>query len=110
MIQIIENADIKGIIIDETEIKHSAYTDYGSSIVTDVQSLQLIFFMRNQFSEFSSLKPNLGKSKACWIGKAKGREDKPIDCNWINLCNDKIRILGVNNSYDTDVENSYNFF
>ena len=35
------------------------------------------------------------------IGKAKGREDKPTDCNWI---------LGVYNSYDTDLENSYNFF
>ena len=107
LIQIRENANIKGIIIDETEIKLSAYADV---FVIDVQSLQLIFFMCNQFREFSSLKLNLEKSEACWIGKAKGREDKPIDCNWINLCNDKIRILGVYNSYDTDLENIYNFF
>ena len=53
---------------------------------------------------------NLEKSEACWIGKAKSREDKPIDCNWINLYNDKTRILGVYNSYDTDLENSYNIF
>ena len=66
--------------------------------------------MCNQFREFSSLKPNLEKSEACWIGKAKGREDKPIDCNSKNLCNDKIRILGVYNSHDTDLENSYIFF
>ena len=66
--------------------------------------------MCNQFREFSSLKLNLEKSEACWIGKAKGREDKPIDCNWINLCSDKFRTLGVYNSYDTDLENSYNFF
>ena len=66
--------------------------------------------MCNQFREFSSLKLNLEKSEACWIGKAKCREDKPIDCNWIHLCNDKIRILGVYNSYDTDLENSHNFF
>ena len=72
---------------------------------TDVQSLQLIFFLCNQFREFSSLKLNLEKSAACWIGKAKGREDKLIDCNWINLCNDKFRILGVYDSYDTDLEN-----
>ena len=105
-----ENANIKGIIIDETEIKLSAYADDGSFFAIDVQSLQLIFFMCNQFREFSSLKLNLEKSEACWIGKAKGREDKPIDCNWINLCNDKIRILDVYNSYDTDLENIYNFF
>ena len=110
LIQIRENADIKGIIIDETEIKLSAYADDGSFFVTDIHSLQAIFFICNQFREFSSLKLNLEKSEACWIGKAKGREDKPIDCHWINLCNDKIRILGVYNSYDTDLENSYNFF
>ena len=110
LIQIRENANIKGIIIDETEIKLSAYADDGNIFVIDVQSLQLIFLMCNQFREFSSLKLNLEKSEACWIGKAKGREDKPIDCNWSNLCNDKIRILGVYNSYDTDLENIYNFF
>ena len=41
LIQIRENADIKGIIIDETEIELSAYAD---AFVTDVHSLQLIFF------------------------------------------------------------------
>ena len=106
-----ENANIKGIIINETEIKLSAYADDGSFFVTDVQSLQLIFFMCNKFREFSFLKLNFEKPEACWIGKAKGREDKLIDdCNWINLCNDKIRILGVCNSYDADLENIYNFF
>ena len=110
LIQIRENANIKGIIINETEIKLSAYADDGSFFVIDVQSLQLIFFMCDQFREFSSLKLNLEKSEACWIGKTKGREDKPIDCNWINLRNDKIRILDVYNSYDTDLENIYNFF
>ena len=45
LIQIRENADIKNIIIDETEIILSAYADDGSFFVTDVQSLQLIFFM-----------------------------------------------------------------
>ena len=45
----------------------------------------------------------------CWIGNAEGREDKLIDCNRINLCNDKIRISGGYNTYDTDLENSYNF-
>ena len=48
MNQIRENADIEGIIIDETEIKLSAYADDGSFFVTDVQSLQMIFFVCNK--------------------------------------------------------------
>ena len=42
-IQIRENADIKGIIIDETEIKLSANADDGSLFVSDIHSLQLSF-------------------------------------------------------------------
>ena len=61
LIQIRENADIKGIIINETEIKLSAYTDDRSFLVIDVQSLYLIFFMCNQFREFSSLKLNFNR-------------------------------------------------
>ena len=43
LIQIRENANINGIIIDETEIKLSAYADDGRFFVIDVQSFQLIF-------------------------------------------------------------------
>ena len=49
------------------------------------------------------VKLNLEKSGACWIGFAKGRPDKPENCNWIDLVCDKIRILGVYNSYDTNL-------
>ena len=60
LIQIRENANIKGIIVNETEIKLSAHADDGSFFVTDIQLLQLIFFfMCNRFREFSSLKLNL---------------------------------------------------
>ena len=76
LIQVRENADIKGIIIDDTEIKLSAYADDGSFFVTDIHSLQAIFFICNQFREFSSLKLNLEKSEACWIGKAKGKTNQ----------------------------------
>ena len=43
LIQIRENADIKGIIIDETEIKLSAYANDGRFFLTDIHSLQLSF-------------------------------------------------------------------
>ena len=47
-------------------------SDDGSFFVADTHSLQVIFLIYNQFREFTSLKLNLEKSEACWIGKAKG--------------------------------------
>ena len=109
-IQIRDNHHTKGIMIDGQEIKLSAYADAGNFLTTNVQSLNLIFNTCETFEQFSSLKLNLEKSEACWIGSARGKADKPINCRWINLNTDKIRTLGVYNSYDTDLANRCNFF
>ena len=79
-------------------------------MVLNTHSLNLIFQTCHTFEQFSSLKHNVEKSEACWIGSAWGKQDKPVDCNWINLCTDKIRTLGVFNSYDTDLADTHNFF
>ena len=110
LIQIRNNKDINGVVIYNREIKLSAYADDSSFFVVNTKSLRLIFNICESFEEFSSLKLNLEKSEACWIGSAKGRPDKPANCNWIDLVCDKIRILGVYNSYDTDLANRHNFF
>ena len=87
-----------------------ASADDGNFLVLNTHSLNLIFQTCHTFEQFSSLKLNLEKSEACWIGSARGKQDKPLDCNWINLCTDKIRTLGVFNSYDTDLADTHNFF
>ena len=94
-IQIRENEEIQGIRIDTQgeEVKISAYADDGNLFVPNIHPLNLIF--QTCHKKFSSLKLNLEKSEACWIGSARGKRDKPVDCNWINLCTDKIRTLGV---------------
>ena len=79
-------------------------------MVLNTHSLSLIFQTCHTFEQFSSLKLNLKKSEACWIGSARSKQDKSVDCNWINLCRDKIRTLGVFNSYDTDLADTHNFF
>ena len=43
-ILLIQIRDIKGIIIDETEVKRSAYADDRSFFVTDIHSLQIYLF------------------------------------------------------------------
>ena len=79
-IQIRDNHQIKEIMIDGHEIKLSAYADDGNFLTTNVQSLNLTFNTCETFEHFSSLKLNLEKSEACWIGSARSKADKPINC------------------------------
>ena len=71
-IQIRENPDIKGIRIGTEEIKLSAYADDADFLTLDVKSLELIFQTCETFQSFSSLKLNLNKSEACWMGAKRG--------------------------------------
>ena len=47
--------------------------------------------------------------EACWLGRAKFRDDKPIVCKWTALNNDCIRILGPFFSYDAILSQKVNF-
>ena len=79
-IQIRENPEIKGIHIGTEEIKLSAYADDAAFLTPDVKSLELIFQTCETFQSFSSLKLNLNKSEACWIGTKRGSNEIPINC------------------------------
>ena len=103
------NDQIKGLKIDDSIIKLSAYPDDTYFIELDVPSLQQVIIVCNIFEEFSSLKINLDKFQACWIGSAKGKLDTPINCNWVNIEKDKIFTLGIFNSYDQSLAYKYNF-
>ena len=84
-IQIRNNGQIKGLKIDDNIIKLSVYADDTYFIALDASSFQQVFIICNTFEEFSSLKLNLDKCQACWIGSAKSTLDTPIDCNWVNI-------------------------
>ena len=71
-IQIRENEEAKGIRIGDNEIKLSAYADDAGFLTSDVSSLETIFQTCATFQLYSSLKLNLEKSEACWIGNRMG--------------------------------------
>ena len=108
-IQVRENDDINGIKIDDREIKLSAFADDADFLIANVKSLKLIFDICSRFQSYSSLKLNLEKSKACWIGSARGSNNTPISCKWVDLNNQAIRTLGIFNSYDQDLVQKLNF-
>ena len=74
----------------------------------DSQSLQIILKVRENFSEYSTLKLNVEKSQACWIGSAKGRISKPADCNCVDLLTDKVITLSIYNCYDKSIAERHN--
>ena len=61
----------------------------------------LLWFENCYFQySFSPLKVNLEKCEACFLGRAKFRDNKPIACKWTALKNDCIRLLVSFFSYD----------
>ena len=107
-VQIRENNDITGIIINNTNIKLSAHADDTYFLASDVISFQYIFKTCEIFQQFSCFKLNLDKSHACWIGVAKGKSETPINSPWINLQMDKIVVLGTYCSYDLLLAEKFN--
>ena len=106
-LQIPENEEVKGIIIGDNEIKLSAYADDADSLTSDVSSLE--FQTCATFQLYSSLKRNLEKSEACWIGNRMGSDERPINCRWVDIKCSAIRTLDILNSYDKDLEQKLNF-
>ena len=81
VIQIRNNWEIHGTEIDDVMIKLSAYADDTYFFTLDSESLQIVLKVCENFSEYSTLKLNVEKSQACWIGSAKEGTSKPADCN-----------------------------
>ena len=63
-----------------------------------------------QYMAFSSLKMNVEKCEACWIGRSKGDTEKRVKCKWISLTNNAIKILGTHFSYNKLLERKMNFY
>ena len=107
--QVREDIDIKGFTVNDVELKLSCYAENGYFMVKTVDSIKKMLRYFDINFLYSSLKVNLEKCEACWLGKAKFRDDKPIGCKWTALNNDCIRILGSFFSYDAILSQKINF-
>ena len=105
-----KNKNIKGITINEQEIKISQYADdttliLNGSIVSYTTSLQTL----DLFSEISGLRLNSKKTEALWIGANIGKEailNPDKDFKWEK---DKVKALGVwlSTNPETTIEANY---
>ena len=72
--------EIKGIIIDEhNEVKLSQYADDTTVLLSDVQSLSILFDLLSLFERCSGLKLNQTKSEMLWLGSMRHRKDTILD-------------------------------
>ena len=85
------------------------FFDRRFPLTSDASSLRKIFSICAMFQSYSSLKLNLEKSEACWIGVKQGCSEKLVDCEWIDIKTGAIHAFGVFNSYDTDLVEKLNF-
>ena len=103
-------SNVAGVKIGGHSVKLSAYADDTSFFTLDINSLQLILYRCDKFEEYSSLKLSVEKCQACWIESAKGRQDASINCNWVNLVEGELLVLGIHMSYDVTLAEKCNFF
>ena len=76
----------------------------------DSHSLQIILKIMKRFQEFSSLKINVEKCEACWLGKARHRTTQPARCKWTSLTKGCIKILSITFSYNKALVDKENFY
>ena len=108
-----KNENIKGITINEQEIKISQYADdttliLDGSTVSFTTSLQILDLFH--VSEISGLRLNNKKTVALWIGANNGKETNLApekDFKWVK---DKVKALGVwlSTNPETTIEANYN--
>ena len=103
------NKSIKGLTINGVEIKQCIFADDTTYFLKDEQSLKKLISTIEIFSFYASLKVNYDKSEAAWIGVDKQSTEKPINCRWVNLCQDAIKILGIHFSYNSKLLLELNF-
>ena len=109
LIQIRSDKNIKGFKIDNIKILLFTFADDTTVIIKEIHSVNRILKYMKLYEVFSSLRENVDKSGACWIGRSKGRTDKPLKCKWVCLLTDAIKILSTYFSYDKQIATNKNF-
>ena len=75
-------ASVKGIRVDDHEIKIAQYADDTTVFDRDRESvLELLDFLR-EFSSLSGLEINTSKTEAMWLGQWKNNQETPFGFKW----------------------------
>ena len=103
-----KNENIRGLKINDTELKLSMYADDITAFIKDDCSVNHLFNLLNDFGACSGLKINISKTKGMWLGSLKGNLGKrsPFNISWPEKY---VIALGVAFAYDPFVSYKVNF-
>ena len=108
-ISIRNNSDIKGISVNDEEIKISQYADDTTLILDGSRkSLLSALKMLDDFSKASGLRLNDKKTEAMWIGASIGNENIILPGKELNWPKDKVKTLGLWISTNANLSSSLN--
>ena len=107
LIKIRNDKDIKGIMIDNKEIKLTAFADDLTTFLQNVTSFQRLSVTLHNFGTCSGLKLNNEKTEALWLGSDRMNINPPDVC--IKNFNKPIKILGIFFTYDWRKKQELNF-
>ena len=73
-----KDTDIKGINVDQKEVKITQYADDTTVLVSDCDSILGLLKLLEEFKQVSGLQINTEKTEAMWLGAWKNRTEKPF--------------------------------
>lgn len=97
---------IKGISINNKEVKICQYADDTTCFLKDSESVEQLLHKLELFSRCSGLEINRSKTEALWLGRLKDCKQKPFGFKWPDA---PILSLGVYFSYDKLKSDELNF-
>ena len=103
------NANIKGISVNNQEVKISQYAD-DTTLILDgsLKSLSYSLDLLDHFGKFSGLKLNDKKTEALWIGSCIGNDQITLPNKNFKWPKAKVKTLGLWISTDSDMSASLN--
>ena len=106
-IKIRNSPNIKGILIDNTEVKISQMADDTTVFLNDIDSIKYLFDLMEMFQTSSGLKANLEKTKFYNISPNRISDDETSN---INFEKTPIQLLGltITNDKKIDIEENFN--
>ena len=105
LIKIRNDPCIKGIKIDNAEVKLAAFADDLTTFLRDKGSLEHLFSTLKAFEGCSGLKLNEDKTEAYWLG---GSHNCNENLNIVTV-NKPMKILGIYFTYNSRLKNELNF-